>query len=219
MGTRNLTVVYKNGEYKVAQYGQWDGYPEGLGITLLNFLKNVNMDSFRNAVDNVSFYTEEEIKEIRELVEERRTLIPNYDWSEDFPQLSRDTGGYILNLITFKGVNKVDNSINFAADSLFCEWAYVIDLDKNTFEVYEGFNEKPLGPNERFNFLKREGSQRYYPVKLCASFDLLSLPTQEDFLSTCEPPEEDKEFTEEFVETTDDVEDVQEEALLEILAG
>ena len=42
MGTRNLTIVHKNGEYKVAQYGQWDGYPEGLGATLLNFLKNVN---------------------------------------------------------------------------------------------------------------------------------------------------------------------------------
>lgn len=25
MGTRNLTIVYSNGEYKVAQYGQWDG--------------------------------------------------------------------------------------------------------------------------------------------------------------------------------------------------
>lgn len=25
MGTRNLTIVYSNGEYKVAQYGQWMG--------------------------------------------------------------------------------------------------------------------------------------------------------------------------------------------------
>lgn len=31
MGTRNLTAVYIDGEYKVAQYGQWDGYPEGPG--------------------------------------------------------------------------------------------------------------------------------------------------------------------------------------------
>ena len=28
MGTRNLTVVYLDGQYKVAQYGQWDGYPK-----------------------------------------------------------------------------------------------------------------------------------------------------------------------------------------------
>lgn len=31
MGTRNLTAVYLDGQYKVAQYGQWDGYPEGRG--------------------------------------------------------------------------------------------------------------------------------------------------------------------------------------------
>ena len=38
MGTRNLTVVYVDGEYRVAQYGQWDGYPSGQGMTCLKFL-------------------------------------------------------------------------------------------------------------------------------------------------------------------------------------
>lgn len=28
MGTRHLTAVVIDGDYKVAQYGQWDGYPE-----------------------------------------------------------------------------------------------------------------------------------------------------------------------------------------------
>lgn len=27
MGTRNLTMLISDGETKVAQYGQWDGYP------------------------------------------------------------------------------------------------------------------------------------------------------------------------------------------------
>ena len=40
MGTRNLTAVYLDGQYKVAQYGQWDGYPEGQGITALTFLRD-----------------------------------------------------------------------------------------------------------------------------------------------------------------------------------
>ena len=40
MGTRNLTAVYIDGEYKVAQYGQWDGYPEGQGMTALTFLRD-----------------------------------------------------------------------------------------------------------------------------------------------------------------------------------
>ena len=29
MGTRHLIAVQLDGEYKIAQYGQWDGYPEG----------------------------------------------------------------------------------------------------------------------------------------------------------------------------------------------
>jgi hypothetical protein len=39
MGTRNLTRVICDGKTKVAQYGQWDGYPEGQGKTVLNFLR------------------------------------------------------------------------------------------------------------------------------------------------------------------------------------
>jgi hypothetical protein len=38
MGTRHLIKVIYNKETKVAQYGQWDGYPDGQGLTILNFL-------------------------------------------------------------------------------------------------------------------------------------------------------------------------------------
>ena len=41
MGTRNLTMVISNGKTKVAQYGQWDGYPDGQGMTALSTLKRI----------------------------------------------------------------------------------------------------------------------------------------------------------------------------------
>ena len=31
MGTRHIIAVYVNGEYKIAQHGQFDGYPEHVG--------------------------------------------------------------------------------------------------------------------------------------------------------------------------------------------
>ena len=198
MGTRNLTIVHKNGEYKVAQYGQWDGYPEGLGVTLLNFLKNVNMDSFRNAIDNVSFYTKEELEDIDKYIGDMRKDIPNYEWQRYFPHLSRDCGGDILNRIVFKGVDKVKNSIDFAADSLFCEWAYVIDLDTNKFEVYKGFNHEELSIDERFYFLedKRDKenivSKDYHPIKFVKSYDLNNLPDEKIFIAELTPGDEDE---------------------------
>ena len=39
MGTRFLTAVFADGQYRVAQYGQWDGYPEGAGVNILHFLR------------------------------------------------------------------------------------------------------------------------------------------------------------------------------------
>ena len=39
MGTRSLIkVISPSGEGKIIQYGQWDGYPEGVGAGLLGLL-------------------------------------------------------------------------------------------------------------------------------------------------------------------------------------
>jgi hypothetical protein len=35
------------------------------------------------------------------------------------------------------------DSHTFLVDSLFCEWAYIINLDENVLEIYRGFNKEP----------------------------------------------------------------------------
>ena len=90
------------------------------------------------------------------------------------------------------GKIKLQNSLNFSRDSIFCEWAYVIDFDKNTFEVYQGFNETPLDESERFYTAgQKEDENGMYPVKLFKSFDLSALPSEEEFLEICEPIEDE----------------------------
>lgn len=131
MGTRHLTMIISNGETKVAQYGQWDGYPEGQGATVLEFLKSCDIDLFRNKVNSLRWITEAEAGRLNSAD----------NWSGDYPYLSRDTGAQILNAIQYGEIRKRESVISceveflvdssdFVNDSLFCEWAYVVDLDK-----------------------------------------------------------------------------------------
>lgn len=170
MGTRNLTCVYLNGEYKVAQYGQWDGYPSGQGATALNFLRSVDMGVFRVRVSKVTFYTDEEIEEL-----DKNGKFPVY--------LGRDTGAEILNVVMKEDNLKLVNSVKFAEKSLFCEWAYVIDLDKNRFEIYKGFVKKgePRSTEERFSVSDPDES-KYDAVKLAKFYGLDNLPTVEEMV-------------------------------------
>lgn len=194
MGTRNLTIVKIDNQYKVAQYGQWDGYPEGQGATVLEFLKSYNRRVFEQKVRNCSFLTEQESDQIN--TECEHLAHNNWCWQDKWPELSRDTGAKILQLISSSENGlKLQNELDFAADSLFCEWAYVIDFDINKLEVYEGFNKNPLGSNDRFFNLKSnpnsmETDSKYFPIKIVKSYDLDNLPTLEQMVKDCEPKEE-----------------------------
>ena len=182
MGTRNLTVVAKNGEYKIAQYGQWDGYPDGAGISILKFLKKNNLKNLSEKIDEVKFLSKNEIDAINEEIKEKQKSDAAFRWTDYWPHLSRDCGWQILEYVSHHGIKEVINKLQFAGDSLFCEWAYVIDLDENTFEVYKGFNEVPLSVEDRFYFLQ-ENESKYYPVKLIKKYDLNNLPDEKKFLT------------------------------------
>lgn len=187
MGTRNLTYVKIDKTPKVAQYGQWDGYPSGRGIEILKFLRDqMNRPKMEERLRALSWIDGDEVYE-------------NPEYKNAY-QFDRDCGSDILELIQNGSLSKrgetkywiVDKLINvssFAADSLFCEWAYVVDFDENTFEIYRGFVKEPH-TGERFSDM--EGQDGYYPVKLRKTYDLNSLPSNEEFLNELDPidPEE-----------------------------
>jgi len=191
MGTRNLTCVVHDGEYKIAQYGQWDGYLEGAGMTIFEFLQETDIEEFTEKIKQVAAYTDEELKEISSQFGDGSgwlTIDEAEKYNEAYPNLTRNTGCKILHLVrdSEDPVN-VSLHLNFAKDSLFCEWAYVIDLDKGMFEIYQGFNQSPLEEGERFYSEdppeNAVGDEAYYPVKHLISFDLKKLPpTSETFL-------------------------------------
>jgi hypothetical protein len=133
MGTRNLTMVHLHGELKVAQYGQWDGYPSGQGKDIAEILRGIlakkgGLADFISKVDKLYFGTEEAI--------EKLCKVP--DWTKVHPEFSRDTGGKILGLIAEGKVKVLHNSHEFLKDGTFCEWAYDVDLTTETVTVYQG---------------------------------------------------------------------------------
>lgn len=197
MGTRNLTIVFDAGEYRVAQYGQWDGYPEGAGVSILRFLRD-EMDEFifRTRLSRFNF-----VNENNDITKRIDKAFENGIGSYCFPEFSRDTGCDILPMIQngMTTTRYLGNNLDFAAESLFCEWAYVVDFHHRTFEVFQGFNKTPLEENERFYFLNDKidpeacfSGAKYYQVKLAATFDLDNLPEDDEFLDEFKVDDEEE---------------------------
>jgi hypothetical protein len=193
MGTRSLTVVKKDGEYKIAKYCQWDGYPSGRGVELLEFLSATPIDVLSAAVGRTVIMTDGDIREcwLDCGADESGTVsrAVSEKFKKQYPMLHRDTGGaeFLRLLIALSGRTGVPCYIEFAADSLMCEWCYVIDLDEGVFDIYKGFNEQPLTEKDRFYYLepmireKTHSGRVYHPVKLAWSYLLSHLPTAKQF--------------------------------------
>ena len=72
----------------------------------------------------------------------------------------------------------IDNS-SFLSDSLFCEYVYIINLDSNMLEIYEGFNKNKNAPGRYADTDNKDG---YYGVKLFQelSLDVITKFTDDD---------------------------------------
>jgi hypothetical protein len=203
MGTRNLTMVISKGEFKIAQYGQWDGYPSGQGSVVHTFLTNpqVDLNKFRETVDRCRFMenSERKQKEIQNFLEKigagngYMNMEQSKKYQKKYPYLTRDNGADILNLVYNADEDDLiwlNNSVDFAADSLFCEWAYLIDLDRNVLEVYQGFNTEPLEEGQRFaNLPKDREDSEYYPIRMIKSYDINNLPVLSEYIKELESQE------------------------------
>jgi hypothetical protein len=189
MGTRGLICVQKGGEYKVAQCGQYDTDPEYRGFNILKFLRNVKLEVFESDISECNFYTKEQLQDILSKYEPG-TMLFGAPWHRE---LCGVTFEEILSLIMFGNVRNLENNIKFAQQSLHCEWGYVIDFDKRTFEIYKGFNKKNLTKKDRFYIGKC--TEEYKPIKLAVSYSLDDLPTEEEFLDFFYPDEDEEEVS------------------------
>jgi hypothetical protein len=182
MGTRHGTIVLLDHKIKVAQYGQWDGYPEGQGKTVATFIMRYLQDAktlteFKSAVRKCRWLSDKWVSRLWKNAEDevkdrpgRNKRGENFSTSdilkEKYPQLSRDIGAEILQLIMTgewpdtqesevpgpyrrviiklpSPVRKLDNQTEYLTNTGGdIEWCWVLDLDNKILYCFNGLYTK-----------------------------------------------------------------------------
>lgn len=172
MGTSAMYGFYKNGVTK-ATYSHWDGYPDGLGENVVEFIKSTTVNELNQIFDKLIMID----SNTKPTVEQIENCLPYFNGSvstgktDEWYCLLHKTQGD-LNVYKTDLKYMIDDS-NFIKSSLFCEWAYVINLDENVLEVYEGFQKEP----QKNRYEKTESNNDYYNCALIKTFDLNNIPS------------------------------------------
>lgn len=157
-------------------------------MTALRFLRSMDEEKFKLALRNSSFITPSELATLgKQYGADDNGMISIADvarMERDHPEYSRDTGAAILQMVHDhpEGMRLL-NQIEFAADGRFCDWAWVIDLDRRTFEGYSGLSAEPITEQDRFCFLKKLENDGYSRVRKVAEWSIDDLPSNEELLT------------------------------------
>lgn len=177
MGTRNLIAVFYRGRFVVAQYCQWDGYPEGQGWDLIKFLMiPENVERLIKGLDCVKILQESDLKYL-DALHDTDCKCDNC-FSKRWPSLNRDTGAKILALIadaTPQAAVPVQHELEFVNDILFCEWAYCVDMDKRVLEVYGSIACRKSDVPKDHRFINVGEDDLYIPA-LLGTYSIANLP-------------------------------------------
>lgn len=186
MGTRGAITFAARGE-EFTTYNHYDSYPKSLGLAMLEFAGKVAADPQGYAeriggLTIVSAATEPTNMQREALAEfTDEGVSTGRDWYATLRRTQGDPEAILRSGFL------IDGSL-FPLDSLFCEWAYAVDIDAGRLEVYQGYQKEP---HDEGRFADGECRDGYYPVRLVASWPLDNLPDEAEFLAELAEDEED----------------------------
>lgn len=176
-----MTYVIVDGSARISSLSCMDGYPSGEGKGILAFLSNrKNVDKLRRSLDRCEPLTDEFVQRMRQTY--------GGSWEEAYieshPQHIYFGGARMLeSLVSSRGAVTVRN---WPGDRRFDDWAYVVDLDAERFEVYKGTNREPVPEGQRFYDSGGMDEHGYFPFRMVASYDFGDLPSYAEFIEACE---------------------------------
>jgi len=175
MGTRGAWGLRYKDEDKIT-YNHFDSYPDGLGKTIKEFVCVHSVEELTEVFEKIILVdsniqpTAEQVKET-----EKWTNMSVSSGDGSWYCLLRESQGEPESYIN--GLKYMIDNKEFLKDSLFCEYAYIINLDKKVLEFYEGFQKKPS--NSRYENNEGEDCGNgtiYYSCKLIAEIPFNELP-------------------------------------------
>ena len=183
MSLENHLCIVKDNKYILTVSQDKNIEFEASCFKLLTFLKKVlenkEMENFKEKINFVTTVKKDD------LIAVDKIITMNKD--EEFKSFEL-LNPYLEIEDVFKIVQNVSifeyayHSKYFAKKSWHCNWFYLLDLDKDRLEIYEGCNKKLLDPRERF-YLLQEQDEEFKPVKYVFDISFKIIKNEEDIES------------------------------------
>jgi len=183
MGTRGAWGFHKDGE-TIATYNHFDSYPTGLGEEIKRFIQNNSIDKIDKIASELHPVQADETptpEEAENLSGYRNENVNG--GANEWYNLLREAQGNPQAYADDENLRAFIDSTEFLQDSLFCEWAYIINLDDGVLEIYRGFNKLPPKDSRYYNESTFKSNSNYYPVNGVAvvPFDVINEFSMSDF--------------------------------------
>ncbi len=138
MGTRGFVGFVVDGTEKIA-YNHWDSYPSGLGVDVLKWLRDADLNEARTqaaalrVVDANSTPTDEDIERLRQYAD---TNVSTRELTEWYVLLHNTQGDPAA--ILAAGV--IEDGSGYGGQ----EYGYLVDFDANRLVVHDGNRAAPV---------------------------------------------------------------------------
>ena len=170
MSTRGAVGFIVDGVEKIS-YNHSDSYPDYLGRNILEFCFVLPHDIAKKIVKKIKLVgdippTAKQIKECKKFT----NLNVSEKSTKDWYCLLREAQGNLW--VYIDGLKYMINYKGFLKESLFCEYAYIVNLDTGKLEFYTGFNKNSNAG--RYANVKAD-EYGYVGVAFCSEYDLSSI--------------------------------------------